>query len=112
MSRKEDLLKVFDGIDAGEKEIVINLIDEVIFLEDNLTELKKQPFIKVHPTNKNLSKQTAAGKMYKEMLQQYNNTIKLLISVLRKDESDGESPLAEFNKKLDAFILDKTKKGL
>lgn len=100
MSRKDDLLKIFANVGDNEKQIVINLIDEVVFLENNLTELKKEPFLKYHPTNKNLSKQTAAGKMYKEMLQQYNNTIKLLLSVLKNEESGTESPLAAFQQKL------------
>ncbi len=100
MKRKEELLEIFASVGENEKQIVINLIDEVVFLENNLTELKKQPFIKYHPTNKNLSKQTAAGKMYKEMLQQYNHTIKLLLSVLKNDDSEGDSPLRAFLKNL------------
>lgn len=100
MSRKEELLKVFANVNENEKQIVANLIDEVVFLEENLTELKKQPFIKYHPTNKNLSKQTAAGKMYKEMLQQYNHTIKLLLGVLKNENSGEDSPLQAFLKKI------------
>ena len=96
MERKEELLKVFNNVGENEKQIVINLVDEVVFLEKNLTELKKEPFIKYHPTNKNLSKQTAAGKMYKEMLQQYNHTIKLLLSVLKNEDGESESPLRAF----------------
>lgn len=100
MSRKEELQKIFASVGENEKQIVINLIDEVVFLEKNLTELKKQPFIKYHPTNKNLSKQTAAGKMYKEMLQQYNHTIKLLLSVLKNESGAEDSPLQSFLKKI------------
>lgn len=100
MSRKEELQKIFANVGESEKQIVINLIDEVVFLEENLTELKKQPFIKYHPTNKNLSKQTAAGKMYKEMLQQYNHTIKLLLSVLKNEGAGEDSPLQTFLKTL------------
>ena len=100
MERKQELLKIFANVGENEKQIVINLIDEVVFLENNLSELKKEPFIKYHPTNKNLSKQTAAGKMYKEMLQQYNHTIKLLLSVLKNVGGDEESPLQTFLKTL------------
>lgn len=100
MERKQELLKIFANVGENEKQIVINLIDEVVFLEKNLTELKKQPFIKYHPTNKNLSKQTAAGKMYKEMLQQYNHTIKLLLGVLKNEGAGEESPLQAFLKTL------------
>lgn len=100
MSRKEELLNIFKSVGESEKQIVINLIDEVVFLEKNLTELKKQPFIKYHPNNPNISKQTAAGKMYKEMLQQYNHTIKLLLGVLKNEGASEESPLQAFLKTL------------
>lgn len=98
--RKQELLKIFESVKGNEKQIVINLIDEVVFLENNLTELKKEPFIKYHPSNHNISKQTASGKMYKEMLQQYNNTIKLLLSVLKNEDGESDSPLQAFAKLL------------
>lgn len=100
MERKDELLKLFDNAGEAEKKIVINLIDEVVFLENNLKELRQQPFIKYHPTNKNLSKQTAAGKMYKEILQQYNHIIKLLLSVLKNESVGEDSPLQAFLKTL------------
>lgn len=96
MERKEELLKIFANVGENEKQIVINLIDEVVFLEKNLKELRKKDFIKYHPNNPNISKQTAAGKMYKEMLQQYNHTIKLLLSVLKNEGGEEESPLRAF----------------
>ena len=91
MSRKEDLLKIFENVEN--KEIVIKLIDEVVFLEQQLEQLKNLPMIKVHPTIKELSKPTPAAKLYKEMTQQYVNVVKALQSTIKVGDSEEESPL-------------------
>lgn len=92
-TRKQELLNCFKNVNDEKKTIIINLIDEVVFLESQLLELKKLPMVKVHPKNNELVKPTPASKLYKEFLQQYNNTIKNLSSMLRKDEEKEESPL-------------------
>lgn len=100
MKRKQDLLDCFQNVNDDKKTIIINLIDEVVFLESQLLELKKLPMVKVHPQHKELVKPTPASKLYKEFLQQYNNTIKNLSSMLRKDEQKEESPLRLYLKEL------------
>lgn len=98
--RKDDLLNCFKNVNDDKKTIIINLIDEVVFLESQLFELKKLPMVKTHPKNPVLIKPTPASKLYKEFLQQYNNTIKNLSSMLRKDEEKEESPLRRYLKEL------------
>lgn len=95
MRRKEELLKIFDQIEDT-KGIILPMIDDVVFLEGQLEQLRKLPFIKVHPDFPELQKPTPAAKQYKELLQQYNNCIKILTSVLRKDAPEEESPLRAF----------------
>ena len=95
MTRKEELLTVFVHVEDT-KGIILPMIDDVVFLEDQLQELRKLPFIKVHPQYPDIQKATPAAKQYKELLQQYNNCIKILTSVLRKDTPDEESPLRAF----------------
>ena len=96
MDRKEELLKVFEGVDANTKITLEPMIDEVIFLEDKLIQLKKLPFIRVHPDNPELQKATPAAKQYKELLQQYTNCIKVLSRAVGDDGSDEESPLRKW----------------
>lgn len=96
MNRKKELANVFKGLD--EQNIIRPMIDDVVFLEDQLKELKKLPFIRVNPDNQAEQKPTAAAKQYKEFLQQYNNCIKILISVLNKNEVVEDSPLRQFLK--------------
>lgn len=98
MNRKEELLKIFEDVDG--KNIIIKLIDDLLFLESQLEQLRKLPMIKIHPDNPEIQKATPASKLYKEFLQQYNNTTKNLASFVRKTDSNEESPLELYIKSL------------
>lgn len=102
MDRATELHNIFKDVDEGKKAIVNNLIDEAVFLEGQLTELKKYPFIKFHPKNPNLQKITAAGKQYREFLQTYTNIVDKLCRIYGKDEGEEESPLRKYLKGLEA----------
>lgn len=95
MNRKDELLKVFEDVEHT-KDIIMPMIEDVVFLEQQLEELRKLPFIKVNPKNPAQQKPTPAAKQYKELLQQYNNCIKILTGILRKDAAEEESPLRTF----------------
>lgn len=101
MDRATELHKIFKDVDEGKRVIVDRLIDEAVFLEGQLTELKKYPFIKFHPKNPNLQKITAAGKQYREYLQTYTNIIRALERTLANEETETESPLRQFLKGLE-----------
>lgn len=96
-TRKEELLAIFEAID-DKKDIIMPMIDDVVFLEDQLQDLRKLPFIRVNPSDPSQQKATPAAKQYKELLQQYNNCIKILTGILRKDAAEEESPLREYLK--------------
>ena len=98
MSRKEKLLKLFEGAEGG-PDVVKPMIDDVVFLESRLSELRALPFIEISERNRAHQRPTAAAKQYKELLQQYNNCLKILTSVLRKDTAEEESPLREWVRK-------------
>lgn len=83
MSRKEELLAI---IPEDCKPMVREVLDEVVFLEARLVELKKLPFIQVNPKNPMQQRNTPAAKMYKEFLQQYINCIKMIEYVIYKDK--------------------------
>lgn len=92
MTRREQLLDlVGEDIKAG------TLVDEILFLEEQMAELKKLPFIIVNKKNPAQQKATPASKQYKEMLQQYNNSVRLLVKITEGDgESENESPLRKW----------------
>lgn len=87
--RKEQLEKLLSKLD--DKDLVSQVVDEIIFLEEQLTYLKTLPFIRVNPKDTSQQKETPAAKQYHHMLQAYNNNIKILISYLRKSNLDEES---------------------
>ena len=101
MSRADELHNIFKDIDEGKQAIVKNLIDEAVFLEESLAKVKEYPHIKTHPQNPNLQKITAAGKQYREYLQTYTNIVDKLCRIYGKDESEEESPLRAFMKKIE-----------
>lgn len=98
MSRHEELINI---VPEESLELVSSVIDDVVFLEERLTELKKLPFIQVHPQDATRQRSTPAAKQYKEFLQQYINCIKMIEYVIYKDkrlEGDEvtESPLRKW----------------
>lgn len=89
MSRRESLLQII----GQDNNLLLQLVDEVIFLETQLADLKKLPFIRVNPKNPALQKATPASRQYKEMLQQYTNCIKTIARISGQDETEEDSPL-------------------
>lgn len=97
MDRTAELHNIFKGIDAGKLVIVDRLIDEAVYLEGQLSELKKYPFIKSREHKGELqTKITSAGKQYREYLQTYTNIIDKLCRLSGREEIDEESPLRAF----------------
>lgn len=94
--RKKELERLCRELDDQSKTIVSPLIDDVVFIEEHLTQLKQYPFIEVNPKNPMQQRPTAAAKQYKELLQQYNNCVKILLGVLGKVEATEESPLRQY----------------
>ena len=89
-TRRNELLGLL-----GEDVKASQLVDEIIFIEGRLEELRKLPFIAVNPKNPAQQKATPASKQYKELLQQYNNSLRLLyhLSGNLGGEQEEESPL-------------------
>jgi hypothetical protein len=96
MDRKTELDKLCENLDDAAKTTTARLIDEIVFLEFQLQTLKEYPFISVNPKNPAQQRTTYAAKQYKDLLQQYNNCIKILLGVLNKIETGDTSPLREY----------------
>lgn len=93
--REAQLLSMLD--DAPDiKEVLAPTIREIVFLERQLDELRKLPFMRVNPNNPEQQKATPAARQYKEMLQQYNNCVKVVTVALTRMPHGDASPLAEF----------------
>jgi hypothetical protein len=96
--RKKALLEIVTRTGSNNDIKAEQLIDEIVFIEEQLRELKKLPFISVHPKNPALQKATPAAKLYKEMMQQYNNSLRLLFRLSGdiNGDTEEESPLRKW----------------
>ena len=99
MERKEELLQLICKNGSKNDIKAKQLIDEIMFIEQQLIELRKLPFMNVNPNNPMQQKATPASKQYKEFLQQYNNSLKLLFKLSGDiGESEEDSPLRKWIK--------------
>ena len=101
--RRQELINYCCKSDE-DRIVFVPLIEEAIFLEKRLEDLKKLPFIKINPKN-------PAQKQYKELLQQYTNVIKVLTRATGQDEGDEESPLRKWVRKQGTMDSDQSGKG-
>jgi hypothetical protein len=100
-NRRSVLENIFSSVDGSQKELIKRLIDEVVFLEERMEELKKVPFLAIHPNNPMKQKLTPAAKLYKECSQSYMNAIRILIGVLKQTDMDEQDELL---KRLNEFM--------
>jgi hypothetical protein len=100
MDRADELKSYCKNLDEATQAITEPLIYEIAFLEKRLHDLRGLPFIDVHPTDSRKQRPTVAAKQYKELLQQYNNCLKILLGVLGKIEATEDSPLRAYLKTL------------
>ena len=97
MDRREELEKLVYKENSGNDIKASKLIEEIVYLEDQMGSLKKLPFIRVSKKNPEMQKATPAAKLYKEMLQQYNNSMRLLLRIAGDlGESEEISPLRKW----------------
>ena len=91
MTRRAELTNLIK-----DNKALLPMVDDLMFLEAQLEDLRKLPMIKVHPDDPSKQKTTPAAKQYKELLQQYTNIIKVFLRATGTDEEDDESPLRKW----------------
>ena len=98
--RKKALLEIINKAESQNDIKAVQLVEEIVFLEEQLKELKKLPFISVNPKNPAQQKATPASKQYKELLQQYNNSLRLLLRLSGDigENTEEASPLRKWLK--------------
>ena len=78
----------------GDKPEGRQLAEEMLFVEDQLSDLRRYPMIRQNPNNPAQAKPTATAKLYKELLQQYINLVKVMEKLTSEEEES--SPLREY----------------
>ncbi|MDY5929293.1 MAG: hypothetical protein SPJ27_04570 [Candidatus Onthovivens sp.] len=97
MSRKEQLLKIFENVDN--KELIERMIDEAVELECKIDYFKTE-LNNIEINASTTSKYKFFHSCYKDYLTQYVQVIKCLMSFIGKDEDNATSPLREYFNRL------------
>lgn len=92
-SRRAQLLNI-----VGDDPFLQKEVDELLFLEGKLEELRKLPHIEINPRNPAQQRATVAAKEYIKYLQQYNTVVRILTRATDTGENDEESPLRTWAK--------------
>lgn len=102
MDRKEQLENLFKDADEQKKILAAEIIENVVFLENQISGLRKLPQILIHPTMPEIQKRSDASKMIIPYLQQLNLSTKLLASLLNNEGGEGDdlAILREFQEKV------------
>lgn len=101
MDKKKRLKELNDFVGNNKVIFLRNLINDIIYMEERLEELKQLPFIKVNPKNKEQQKKTESSKLYLSLIAQYIQDIKALSYLAGKSGDEEEiSPLRLYIQKL------------
>lgn len=95
MDRLEELIFYYKNQNC-DTVLIRKLLEDAVFLENELEKLKRLPFLRIDPKNPERQKATPAAKQYKEFLQQYVNIIKALDKGAKNDGETEESPLRKW----------------
>ena len=97
--RKKALMDVFSGMDETRMKVVERLVDEMVFLEESMSECRELPMIEVN--SKGEQRMTPAWKIYKDSFSQYSNSVRILLSMMGKEgEEKKDSPLRAYFREL------------
>jgi len=99
MSRNE-LIKIFEVIDEDKRSFAIDTLDEYLFFQEQIAELRKLPLIRIDKKNPERQQITPAGKLIKDYSQALDAKRATLLRMLYKVESSAAdellAKLAEF----------------
>lgn len=102
--RKAQLIECLKGCSEDAKSIVMPLIDDMCFIENQLDSLRGLPLIIVNPNNTAMQKSTPSAKLYKELLQQYINVVKVVSKAIGiSSDDEEESPLRAYLRTVQGF---------
>ena len=93
--RKEQLRAFFANVDEDKRTLAHDAIDEYLFFLDRIAELRKLPFIRVHPKDPARQQLTPAAKLIREYSQAVDAKRKQLLTILYRVESSAADDLLQ-----------------
>lgn len=92
-----DRQKIIDAFSGN--PVAGPLVEDLLYLDDRIAELKKLPFIRVHPTNKAMQKPTEAAKQCKELIALRCTIARTLAGMVQAGDGNGTAGLGEEDRK-------------
>lgn len=86
--RLEELKAIFEKVDQDKSKVIAPILEEVVFMETRLKELRALPQIRVHRKDPQRQEATPASKQYKETMQAYLNAVKVLQMTLSRNTQE------------------------
>lgn len=93
MDRREQLRGYFENVDEDKRSIAYDTIDEYLFFLERIEELKRLPYIRVHPNDRARQELTPAAKLIREYSQAIDSKRKTLLTILYRVESSAADDL-------------------
>lgn len=90
--RFDELAAHLDGIDANKKEIMLSLLRDFVFLEEQIEKLRNYPRYKINPKNPEQQIKLPVHDMLKDYQAQKNDIAVKILRTLSNGQED-ESPL-------------------
>jgi hypothetical protein len=95
MDRREQLRGYFENVDEDKRSIAYDTIDEYLFFLERIEELKRLPYIRVHPNDRARQELTPAAKLIREYSQAIDAKRKTLLMILYRVESSAADDLLQ-----------------
>ena len=95
MDKREQLRGYFENVDEDKRSISYDTIDEYLFFLDRIAELRKLPYIRVHPKDASRQELTPAAKLIREYSQAVDAKRKTLLTILYRVESSAADDLLQ-----------------
>ena len=97
--RLQELIDTVKAIDETKLLVLMPSLEDMVYLENQIAEIKIKDHFICNPKNKKQIKKTDAHGMYIKLKQSYNNTIKIVLSALRGSDGNLDDGLNDFMEK-------------
>lgn len=93
MNITDELRAFFNNVDEDKRKFAYDTIDEYVFFSERIAELKKLPYIRVHPKNPERQELTPAARLIREYSQAVDSKRKTLLMILYRVENSAADDL-------------------
>lgn len=90
-----ELKLLFENVDDDKRQLAYDTIDDYCFFMERIAELKKLPYIRVHPKDPNRQQLTPAAKLIKEYSQLIDSKRRTLLMISYRNETSSADELLQ-----------------